>query len=279
MDLVKGQIISYWIAIAFFIVSFIFYATSLVFCKEEQKKVANPLVWGGLLFTTIALGLRWAQVGRGPYLDFIEVLPGDAWVAVIIYLILRKVNPRLDILGIFVTPAAFLMLAAALLSDPEVKSAPITYDTYWLYIHIAFAKIAYGSCLVSAAMAGLFLWKSRAEARGEAGYFVGRLPGTPVMNELSHRFAGFAFIMLGVMILTGAIWAHKSWGRYWGWDPIETWALISWFIYGIYLHLRFTFKLDRQKLAWLAVFAFVIVIFAYFITPFLYESIHEHLNK
>jgi len=107
---------------------------------------------------------------------------------------------------------------------------------------------------------------------------LGKLPATEKLDILIYRFSAFAFVMLGIMIASGAVWAYKAWGRYWGWDPIETWALISWLVYGLYLHLRITLGWKGRRAAWLALFAVVLVIFSFFGIPLVYPSVHEHLK-
>lgn len=270
------QILAFWIAVGLYVISFILFSMGITFKKDKYPLYGTWLCLFAFLAHTVALIIRWLQVGHGPYIDFWEVIPADAWVGVLFYLIIQMYIPRIRILGVFVTPVAFLMIALAVLGHLEMRSIPNTYTTYWLYIHVLFAKLSYGSCLIAAAIGFIYLMKDKENIRKNG--FLEKLPPLPNLDELSYRFAAFAFIMLGIMILSGSIWANLSWGRYWGWDPIETWALVSWLIYGIYLHIRFTFRWKGRKAAWFTILAFLMVIFAYFISPFLYSSIHEHLK-
>lgn len=277
MDNFIYQIIAFWVTVGIYVLSFVFFTIGITFKKDKYANYGVILIILAFLSHTAALIIRWIQVGHGPFYDFWEVIPSDAWVGVLLYIIFQFFFPKLRLLGAFVAPVSFLMIAFAILGNIEMESIPQTYSTYWLVIHIIFAKLAYGSCLIAAAVGFVYLVKDKKEVKKDG--FLDKLPSLDKLDELSYRFASFGFIMLGAMILSGAIWANLSWGRYWNWDPIETWALISWFIYGIYLHTRFTFRWKGKKGAWFTILAFGMVIFAYFISPFLYNSIHEHLGR
>jgi cytochrome c-type biogenesis protein CcsB len=101
-----------------------------------------------------------------------------------------------------------------------------------------------------------------------------KLPRQEILDDLSFRFVGFGFIVLGMMIAAGAIWANEAWGRYWGWDPIETWSLVSWLVYAAYLHTRLTLGWKGRRSAWFGALALPIVLFALIGVPIVYNSIH-----
>jgi ABC-type transport system involved in cytochrome c biogenesis permease subunit len=84
------------------------------------------------------------------------------------------------------------------------------------------------------------------------------------MDELMFRYLIFGFITDAVMIASGAIWAKNLWGNYWSWDPVETWSLVAWLIYGLAIHLRVTMGWKGRKLAWILIFAIAGVIISYF---------------
>jgi ABC-type transport system involved in cytochrome c biogenesis permease subunit len=101
-----------------------------------------------------------------------------------------------------------------------------------------------------------------------------RLPEPQAIDNLSYRFVAGGFIMYGLMIVSGAFWSNTVKGNYWNWDPVEVWSLISWLIYGIYLHLRITFGWRGRKLAWYALIAVVVMIVSYWGIPFGVETFH-----
>jgi ABC-type transport system involved in cytochrome c biogenesis permease subunit len=85
-----------------------------------------------------------------------------------------------------------------------------------------------------------------------------------VIDELSAKLIAFGFVADTVMIASGAIWAHGLWGRYWAWDPIETWSLVSWLTYAVYLHVRFTLGWTGSRAAWLALGAAAMIVVTFF---------------
>jgi ABC-type transport system involved in cytochrome c biogenesis permease subunit len=91
---------------------------------------------------------------------------------------------------------------------------------------------------------------------------------------MSYRFIAGGFIMLGLMIISGAFWANQVKGNYWNWDPVEVWSLIAWLIYGIYLHLRVTFGWRGRKLAWYSLIALLVMIISYWGVPFAVKTFH-----
>jgi ABC-type transport system involved in cytochrome c biogenesis permease subunit len=129
------------------------------------------------------------------------------------------------------------------------------YRSSWLAVHVLFAWIAFGSYVVAAAIAGYQLWI------GRGGRSSDRLPA---LDEGSARLVAVGFLGHTVMIASGAIWAHGLWGRYWAWDPIETWSLVSWLTYAMVLHFRFTLGWTGRRAAWLGVAAAASIVVTFF---------------
>ena len=123
-----------------------------------------------------------------------------------------------------------------------VAVAPLVpaLHSVWFLIHIVAAAIAGAAFNVGGLLAILYLVKKRAEERGTVRGYLAWLPTSRRMDVLSYRFHAFAFPLWTFAVAAGAIWAEYAWGRYWGWDPKETWALVTWVIYACYLHARST---------------------------------------
>jgi cytochrome c-type biogenesis protein CcsB len=110
----------------------------------------------------------------------------------------------------------------------------------WFLIHITAAAIAGAAFNVGGLMSILYILKKRAEDRGTVGGYLARLPSSRRIDLITYRFHAFAFPLWTFTVAAGAVWAEYAWGRYWGWDPKETWALVTWVIYACYLHARST---------------------------------------
>lgn len=278
MDTTKLIIVIYWISVGFYVLATFFNITSWTFKKDNFLKYGAITTTIGFIPHSAALVIRWIQAGHAPYWGLFEVFPAYAWMAVLIFIVVIWTRPNLRSLGAIIMPIIFLMIGIGVMAGTkDIQTIPRTFYTYWLGVHIIFAKLAYGSALIASVIGVFYVFKDKQISKNKMNDFFEKLPDLARMDLLSYRFAAFSFIMLGIMIASGAIWAYKAWGRYWGWDPIETWALISWFTFGIYLHLRLK-GWKGLKAAWLMIFILVLLVFAFFGVPLVYDSVHEHLG-
>ena len=261
----------HWFAVALYAISTCFFVYGFIFKKEKSVKYGLYFALIGMIPHTLALGLRWYSTGHGPYLRRYEVYSSNVWVGLVMFLLAQWRNPVLRPLGVIVLPVSFLVIGMAVLSSAEIRPLPETFQTFWLIVHIFFAKIAYGACLIGTALAVIYLLQRK---RG-LSVWSDRLPDPAVVDEMSYRFNGFGFFMISVMIAAGAIWANDAWGSYWSWDPVEIWSLISWVIYGIYLHLRRIHGWRGTKAAWLGIAAFCVLLFTAMGIGFVYLTSHS----
>jgi cytochrome c-type biogenesis protein CcsB len=137
-------------------------------------------------------------------------------------------------------------------------------QSYWLVIHVAAALLASGAFFFGGITSAVYLLKSRLEERGRLGRFgyLSRLPSTEELDQLSYRIHAFAFpVWTFAALIAGPIWAKYSWGRYWGWDPKEVWAFITWVVYAAYLHARATAGWKGRGAALLALLGVATIIF------------------
>lgn len=271
---VEIQLKLYWFTVGLYAAAIVAYVVAMIFEKVNLPAKASWLVAGGFIFHSAALLARWKQAGHAPYWGPYEVAPAYAWMAALVFLFVQWRWPKLRIVGIVVIPIVFLAIGIGIMSSKELNDIPRTFFTFWLGVHIIFAKLAFISVIISAALGVFYLVR---EKQSRPNKVLDSLPGLERIDYFGYRFGAFAFIMMSIMIASGAVWAYKAWGRYWGWDPIETWALISWFISALYLHLRVTMGWKGRRAAWLAIFTMLAMIFAYFGVPLFFKSIHEHL--
>lgn len=274
--MLRLQLILIWISVAGYVMSACLAIGGSIFRKPALTRIPYKIGWIALIPLVAALGLRWYQTGHFPYWGSYEVLTSYACGAAILIQLFGLMLPQYRSVVGWLAPVVFLMLGLGAMGTKNIEDIPRSYYVFWLYVHIAFAKLAYGSALLAAGMGTMFLWKTR---RGTAEH-TEEEPSADLkkIDGLNYALSGFAFIMLGIMIVSGAIWAYKAWGAYWRWDPIETWAFVSWLVYGIGLHLRFSMGWRGKKAAWLSIVALVLVLFAFFGIPLIYPTAHEHLS-
>jgi ABC-type transport system involved in cytochrome c biogenesis permease subunit len=203
-----------------------------------------------------------------------EVLSSDAWVTMAGFFIFSRIYPRIKAASILAFPTTFLMLALSMFYNPGIRTLPATFRSVWLVIHIGLYKIALATLIIACALAIFYLLKKHKES----GWLL-QLPALETLDVYCYRFAGFGFIFWTIGMLAGSIWAYQSWGRFWGWDPTETWSLITCLMFGAYLHLRRFFQLKGTSAAWFFIACFIISLVSLFGMATLSGSIHSEYFK
>jgi cytochrome c-type biogenesis protein CcsB len=175
---------------------------------------------------------------------------------------LRKYDLRW--LGLFISFGVLLTLGTAitLLYRDSAPLVPALKST-WLVIHVSTAIICGGIFLLANIIAGAYLFLERYENAGARPVWALRIPSLDLLDQLSYRLIAFVFPLWTFSVIAGAIWAESAWGRYWGWDPKETWAFITWVAYAAYLHARVTVGWRGRRAAWLCIFAGSTFLFNY----------------
>jgi len=266
-----------WVTLASYAVSTALYAIGVIFSKEALTKWALGAAAIGFGFQVASLGLRWARVGHGPYLGFYEVSNALVLFAVAFFIVAAWRNPRLNAAGIAVMPVALLLLGGSMLTSRNVVPVTAKLDSWWLFVHVTFANLAFGAFAVSFGGAIAYVVRARS-AGGKWANRLQKLPAQDALESLTVRFVLLGFLFWGMMIATGAIWANEAWGSYWSWDPIETWSLIVWIIYAVYLHVRYTLGWKGERLAWFAIIAMPLALFALIGIPVVFGSPHAGIG-
>ena len=247
-----------WCAVAGYAGAFVFFLVGTVFRKEAWAGRGVYATVAGFCGHTLAVLFRWRATGHAPVMHTYENSLIGVWFLVLIYLGLKRYFPPSRMFGVVVTPFALLILGNGVMVGAELQPLEPAFKSNWLFIHVLFAWFCFGSYLLAFADGIMYLVKARNPEGG------GRLPDLKLLEELSLRLILFGFLSHAVMLGSGAIWAHSLWGKYWNWDPVETWALISWLVYGVNLHLRFTLGWSGKRGAWLAVLSLFSIIFLFF---------------
>jgi len=223
-----------------------------------RKSWVRRAPWGiglGFLIHTVLVAWRWAAVGHVPTIGNFENALVGGWFVVAMTL-WAGWRERYPLLAAGALPFALIILGGGALNDTHPRPMVAALQSFWLYIHIFFAWLAYGAYTVACGAGIVYLSRSRA-GRDTAEEALSRL------DELMFRATAFGFITDAIMIAAGSIWAKNLWGAYWSWDPVEVWSLLSWLIYGLALHLRLTMGWRGRRLAWLLVFAILGVLVSF----------------
>ncbi|MGE5765469.1 MAG: c-type cytochrome biogenesis protein CcsB [Mycobacterium leprae] len=240
----------------------------------------TALGWAAHLASAVTRGLA---AGRVPWGNMYEFSSMVALLAVTAYLVLAA-RRAAGGLGVFVLlPVVLLLgLAGTVLYVPAGPLVP-ALDSYWIEIHVAAAIVAAGTFTVAAVATVLYLVRagydtgrargaSAATARG-----LGRLlPTAEALDCTAYRTIAFAFPVWTFAIIAGAIWAEAAWGRYWGWDPKETWSFVSWVVYAGYLHARTTAGWRGGRAALVALVGFAALVFNFFGVNLWITGLHSY---
>jgi cytochrome c-type biogenesis protein CcsB len=151
--------------------------------------------------------------------------------------------------------------------------------SYWLVIHVSAAVICSGAFTFAAATAGLSIVRGRLERKAGTtaiGGWMGRMPTSERLQVLTNRVIAFAFPLWTFAVVAGAIWAENAWGRYWGWDPKETWAFITWVILAAYLHARSTAGWRGDRASWIVIVGWLAFLINYFGVNIFVNSLHSY---
>jgi len=242
----------------------------------------------GIALTVVAFGCHVAGViSRGlatervPWGNMYEFTVTGTAVSVATYLIWLRFQPiRWLGLPVVALTVVLLMVATLVLYVPAGPLVP-ALQSYWLYIHVTAAMIATGAFTVGALASILFLIRQRSETKGTAERSLGeRLPDTETIDHFAYQIHAFAFpVWTFAALIAGPIWAKYAWGRYWGWDPKEVWAFITWVAYAAYLHARATASWRGRKAAYLALAGFAALWFNFIGVNFFISGLHSYAGK
>lgn len=194
------------------------------------------------------------------------------WLIVLIlgmYLVLAK-KKGLEVTGLLVYPMLLALAIWLVNNDLQVSAMQPALRSVWLVFHVSTAIIAYASFAMSFILSVLYL------VSGRSGLGHMDLPAPEVLDRGAYTLSLIGLPFLTIMLVTGAVWAEYAWGRFWSWDPKETWALITWLIYAVYLHVRLR-NVSGGTASILNVVGFLAVLFTFFGVSYLLPGLHSYL--
>ncbi|MBI5560573.1 MAG: c-type cytochrome biogenesis protein CcsB [Deltaproteobacteria bacterium] len=284
-------------ATAFYLLTALCYMLYWFVKREWVGRAATAFAYIATLSVTMVLVSRAGESGHAPFSNLYESMVLFIWAMTIGYLAMEK-RYKTKELGAFVMTIAFLAIVAASLLPYRFKSVeplnpalqskwkwmvhlltPLGVQKYalgWLDFHVFTTFVGYAAFAISFGLSLMFLLREGFELRGIKNLLIDRLPDSRTLDELSYRAIAWGFPFLTVGIVSGAVWANYAWGTYWGWDPKETWSLITWFIYAAYLHARVTRGWRGRRTAYISAIGFLAVIFLYWGVSFILPGLHAY---
>jgi cytochrome c-type biogenesis protein CcsB len=262
----------------------------------DDPPVSGPVDRRGELIGRIAVGLnalalllhlgtlvsRGIAADRMPWGNMYEYILATTFVASAVWLGVVLRRPVVRHLGLFATLALVVLLGAAgLIAYTPVGPLVPALNSYWFIFHVSTIILSSGIFLIGAVPAAMFLIRNGYdEGKRRFPYTLGRhVPSAVTLERLTFRLHAFAFPLFTFgALIAGPLWAEASWGRYWGWDPKEVWAFISWIVYAAYLHARSTPSIKRTTATWIALFGFVTMLMNLFGVNLFFEGLHSYAN-
>jgi cytochrome c-type biogenesis protein CcsB len=242
---------------------------------------AASLSWLGILAHVVAVTTRGLAVHRAPWGDMYEFITALTCVAALFfgYILVRY---RAWALGVFVMGAIVIALGLAetLIYTPAGPLVP-ALQSYWLSIHVTAMTLSTGIFFVAAVLGIMYLVTERyrkriAAGKAEPNALLDRIPPASQLDKLTYRAVVFGFPIWTFGVMAGAIWADEAWGRYWGWDPVETWAFITWVIYAAYLHARATGGWRGARAHYIQLVAFASLLTNIFVIQIFVTGLHSY---
>jgi len=238
-------------------------------------KIVEYTIYFLFILNTIGLAARWYIAGHAPWSDAYESIIFVAWATVIFGIIFGRKS--------YFTLASATLVSSIILSvahmnwlDPSIANLQPVLDSYWLMIHVAVIVGSYGPFAIGMILGIVVLLLTIIANKKNRKSFIKKLEELTIVNELSLTIG---LVMLTIGNFLGGMWANESWGRYWGWDPKETWALISIIIYTAVLHLRIVPKLNNKWLFNLmSIISFGAIMMTYFGVNFYLVGLHSYAS-
>jgi cytochrome c-type biogenesis protein CcsB len=227
----------------------------------------------GFLSHTLSILLRFYESSHIPITNFYEASSFFSWCIVLLFFFLEY-KYRIGLLGSFILPFVLILLLSSSTLPAEIKPLNPLLQSYWLGIHTVFVFLGNAAFALAFGIGIMYLIQEKYVKSKHLGGLFERLPSLQILDEVNYRLITIGFPFLTLAIISGALWAEKAWGSYWRWDPKEVWALITWFIYALVLHVRLVSGWRGKRAALLSIIGFASVLFTFLGVRFLIKGIH-----
>lgn len=268
------ETIMFWLTALLLAASLFSSVLGMIFGRTRAVGVAQALLLGATVTLTILGGVRWGRTGHPPFVSLFESMLASIWFLLVIFQLVRWKVPGAAVVLPPVAGLALLLIGWSSSLSGEATPLSASLQNVWLFIHASFATAGAGTFLIGAAYSVNFLLGEERYAR--LGQSIKGLPRHADLPRTVTTFLLFGLVLWGVMIVSGSIWAHVAWGRYWAWDPVELWSLLSWLLYGLLYHARMAWRMPPRVFCILNIVAAGTVAFALWGIQYVYETIHTY---
>ena len=270
MSALRPEIYILWLGLACYAVGAVVSWQNAIVWRARETAVLTAL-GAGLLLLAVAIAQRWIRLGHGPFFNMFEVLASNLFSLGLIYALIYWRIPRIRPTARIVLPILMVMALWLWSLEPVDSHFPATYATPILWFHVLLGKFFLGCSLIAVGVSSVVILR-RFKACVSA---FAQMPDNATLDAIAWRFMQAALIFESAMLIMGALWAQDAWGRYWAWDPLETWAFITWIALAGAIHLRTTYPVSPAQGAALIWTVFVLAFLTFFGVPFVTVAPHK----
>lgn len=257
-----GGVLLYFIAV-------LLHFAGIAFKNEKLTRIALFVFIAGFAFQSVYIITRGIIARRLPLSNQFEFATAFAWGIGLICIVM-KVKLKAGWVSTMAYPATFLLISYAALLPKEITNLMPALRSVWFGLHIGSAVFAYASFAL-AGCTGIQYLIAMKKGEAQDGIHMRQI------DYFSYRLIALGILLLTVVILSGCIWAEQAWSSFWSWDPKETWALVTWIVYSIYLHQRLRRNWQGKRMAIFAIVAVVVVLFTFIGVNQLLPSLHSYV--
>ena len=241
----------------------VLYLLDVLLRKELAGKAGRGMLLAGFALHCATIVTRYVEAGYTPVTNLHESVSFFAWTLVGIYF-LFDLRYRLSVLGAFVCPLALVLMVVGSAAPKVVQEINPMLDSWWFPIHVTLAFSGNAVFTVAFVAGVMYLLQERMLKSKNFSGLYHRLPSLQTLDSINYKCLTFGFPLMTMGIVSGAVWANSAWGGYWRWDPKETWALITWFLYAALLHGRLSTGWRGRQAAIFAIIGFLCLLFTFF---------------
>jgi len=262
-----------------YLLSTISYFLYIATKNEVFGKVGTWVAFSGFAVNTAAMVIRYYEshrlgIGYMPLSNMYESMVFFAWAIVGLYLLFER-SYRTRSIGAFIMPLGFLTMGISVLAlSPEIRPLMPALQSDWLFYHVVTSFLGYAAFAISFGVSLVYLYVIKKKNQPQDSL----LPNNKTLEDINYKAIVVGFLLFTLGVLTGAVWANYAWGTYWSWDPKETWSLITWIVYAILLHSRYTGRWMGRRMAYISIAGFVAVVFTYWGVNYLLSGLHSYAS-
>ena len=265
--LFKFSLLTYFAATVFFLVD-------IIAKREKAGRIGRWVLVGGFALHCVTLVARYLEAGYTPVSNLHESLSFSAWSLVGIYL-LFDLRYRLTIVGAFIAPLALVTMIFGGATVTRATQLNPVLESWWFPIHVALAFLGNAVFTLAAVVGVMYLIQERLLKSKKFSTLFYRLPSLSTLDQINYKCLSFGFPLMTMGIISGAVWANSAWGGYWRWDPKETWALITWFLYAALLHGRMMAGWRGRRAAIFSIIGFACLLFTFLGVNLFFSGAHS----